>query len=408
MRIALIVTELPAVSESFTVRRVVKLLERGWDIHIVCEKSSSDAWRWFPEAEAPLRHRVHVRPRRPSRRRVVATFPFILATALLRAPAATVRYLWRGRLAYGRAVFTHFCEDATLVRLQPDVIHFEFGHLAVNREPVGRLVGSALVASFQGYDLNYVGLDAEPGYYDKVWIHLDVAHFLSASLLERAERRGLPADASVRVVMNGVDPAFDGTGRTHVDAVGSVDRPLRILSVGRLHWKKGYIYSLQAVRELRDAGLVCQFRIVGDGDGRDEVLFERQDLGLVDAVALEGALGSDRVRELMGWADVLVHGAVSEGFCIAVAEAQAMGLPVVATDADGLRENVVDGETGYIVARRDATALAERIRRLAADPDLRQRMGRAGVVRIRSGFSLDAHVDGIESVYREAASSRRR
>ena len=67
-------------------------------------------------------------------------------------------------------------------------------------------------------------------------------------------------------------------------------------------------------------------------------------------------------------ADVLLHPAVSEGFGNAVMEAQAVEVPVVCTDADGLRENVVDGVTGLVVPRRDASALAAALERLAARP----------------------------------------
>jgi colanic acid/amylovoran biosynthesis glycosyltransferase len=88
----------------------------------------------------------------------------------------------------------------------------------------------------------------------------------------------------------------------------------------------------------------------------------------------------------MLWADVLLHAAVSEGFCNAVMEAQAMKLPVVCSDADGLGENVVHGETGYVVPRRDPQSLAERLAELGREPNLRERMGAAGRQRVRTHF----------------------
>ena len=104
---------------------------------------------------------------------------------------------------------------------------------------------------------------------------------------------------------------------------------------------------------LADQGLHCEYRIVGDGDYLGAIGFARHQLGLESLVQLLGALGQPEVRDQMLWADVFLHAAVSEGFCNAVIEAQAMMLPVVCSDAGGLSENVVDGETGFVVPRRD-------------------------------------------------------
>ena len=136
-------------------------------------------------------------------------------------------------------------------------------------------------------------------------------------------------------------------------------------------------------------------------------MFDIDDLGLAEHVTLLGAAPPEVVREQLLWADVLMHAAVSEGFCLAVTEAQAMGTPVVASDADGLRDNIADGVSGFLVPRRDADALATRLAELAKDPTLRSNMAHAGIDRVRSNFTLDAHVDGIERMYRSVDPSTR-
>jgi colanic acid/amylovoran biosynthesis glycosyltransferase len=77
-----------------------------------------------------------------------------------------------------------------------------------------------------------------------------------------------------------------------------------------------------------------------------------------------------------------------------------MRLPVVASDADGLPENVVHNLTGFIVPRRDAEALADRLAELAADAGLRRRMGRAGRARVVDCFSLPGQIAAFERFYR--------
>ena len=106
-------------------------------------------------------------------------------------------------------------------------------------------------------------------------------------------------------------------------------------------------------------------------------------------------------------ADVFLHSAVSEGFCNAVMEAQAMELPVVCTDADGLPENVADGETGFVVSRRDPAALAEKLEALSRDPALRRRMGKAGRKRALEKFRLSDQLDRFESFYRQVRDGAR-
>ena len=140
---------------------------------------------------------------------------------------------------------------------------------------------------------------------------------------------------------------------------------------------------------------------MGDGDYFPAVAFMRRQLGLEGVVEVLGALPREDVRQEMQSADVLLHAAVSEGFCNAVIEAQSMELPVVCTDADGLRENVADGATGFVVPRRDPEALAAKLEVLARDPALRQRMGKAGRKRVLENFQLSDQLDRLEDFYRQ-------
>ena len=92
------------------------------------------------------------------------------------------------------------------------------------------------------------------------------------------------------------------------------------------------------------------------------------------------------VAALLAAADIFVLPSHFEGLPMSVIEAMLAGLPVVATDIRGPREQVVDGETGLLVPVRDATSLAGALRRLAEDEALRGRMGAAGLARAREMF----------------------
>ena len=96
--------------------------------------------------------------------------------------------------------------------------------------------------SFRGFDINYYALERPSGYRD-VWPKPDRVHFLGDDLRRRAIRRGLPESLPYELIPPAVDAARYRPGRDHPKEVGGT---LRLLSVGRLHWKKGYEYAVQA------------------------------------------------------------------------------------------------------------------------------------------------------------------
>lgn len=181
---------------------------------------------------------------------------------------------------------------------------------------------------------------------------------------------------------------------------------MRIVSIGRLHWKKGYEHGLDAVSALRGQGIHVEHRIIGSGELLGAVAFWRHQLGLDEVVELCGSLPPARVAEHLRWADVLLHPATSEGFCNAVIEAQAHAVPVVCSDADGLSENIEHGVTGFVTRRRQPLDLADAIEQLANDPELRARMGAAGRARVERRFRMDDHLDAWERFYRDALERR--
>lgn len=400
-RVVLITSAFPRLSETFIVSKFVGLLSAGRDVHIVCASRSAADWNAFPDLRADDRARGRRHCAWPHRPRWLAFLltPLAALVCILRSPAASLRYLRRGAKRFGLDVWRRLYLDAEIVALDPDVIHFEFGALAVGRTYLKHLLGCQMVVSFRGYDLNHSGLE-DPGYYRDVWETVDGVHVLGEGLWRQAQRRGCPAEMRHMLIPPALDAAkFEPKGRVHADVAGSADRPLRVLCVGRLEWKKGYEYALQAIQILRDRGVHVSCRIVGAGHYVEALAFALNQMGLQQQVEMLGALPREKVREELMHADVFLHAAVSEGFCNAVIEAQSMMLPVVCSDADGLRDNVVHGVTGFVVPRRDALALADRLEALAADPALRQQMGVSGRQRVIERFRIEDQIAAFGSLY---------
>jgi glycosyltransferase involved in cell wall biosynthesis len=167
------------------------------------------------------------------------------------------------------------------------------------------------------------------------------------------------------------------------DEVGPPAEPPEVLYVGRLSPEKNLDTLVEA---LGDQNLV----VAGDGPLR----------ALVPHAL--GAVPHAEVELLLGRASVVVAPCEREGFGLAAAEAMAFGRPVVAAAGGGLLELVADGETGLLVPPRDAVALREAVLRLLADPELRDRLGRAARERARERLGWDMVIERTLEVYRQA------
>ncbi|GAB4574163.1 MAG: glycosyltransferase family 4 protein [Anaerolineae bacterium] len=192
-------------------------------------------------------------------------------------------------------------------------------------------------------------------------------------------------DARVRVIPNGVHAARFAARPATLPA----RRGPTVLAVGVNKPRKGLHVLLEAVARVRETVPDVQCVIIGSQSDAAYVDRLREIIathGLQDQAHLLGRLPDD---ELLGWyhaADVFALPAVNvggkfEGFGLVYLEAGAAGLPVIGTLDCGAEEAIVDGETGLLVPQEDVPALAEALRRLLTDSDLRARMGAAGRAR---------------------------
>ncbi|HEV3470880.1 MAG TPA: glycosyltransferase family 4 protein [Pyrinomonadaceae bacterium] len=223
-----------------------------------------------------------------------------------------------------------------------------------------------------------------------------------------AARRIFPPE-KIRVVPNAVDVGRFEEAREAFERArpaGGERRPLRVGLVGELSEVKGQDVFLRAAALVAPRfGGAVEFVVVGADTSRDGLRRARLE-GLIAELKLGG-----RVRMSGRWedtADVLptfdlfVSASRSEAFGMAMVEAMAAGLPVVATATEGAREIVEHGETGLLVPVGDAPALAEAIASLIADDARRGRFGRRAREAARERFGLERMVAATERVYAEA------
>ncbi len=215
------------------------------------------------------------------------------------------------------------------------------------------------------------------------------------------ERLGVPA-GRIEVVPNGVELG-EFPSRVRVASNGGA---VSVLFAGRCYpEQKGLEVLMRAMASLRDLKGVT-LRIVGDDWGGHTVIRTMaKNLGIEDAVTLVGRVDRASLIKEYEHADIFVLPSLFDSFPIAILEAMAAGLPVVATRVGGVPDVVEDGRTGILVNAGDADGLAAALLHLAGDGIARRDMGRRGRERA-SGFSWEAVLPRIQRVYEDAIAER--
>jgi colanic acid/amylovoran biosynthesis glycosyltransferase len=284
-----------------------------------------------------------------------------------------------------------------LARLRPDVVHFEWERAAVRYLPLLAVWECPMVVSCRGNVNTY----ARSPQHERWATGLPQAYENAAALHCVCEALGNEASSygldwrKAWLIRAALDPEFFRPASQR----RSEGSPLRVISVGRLIWMKGYEYALQAIRLLVDREVPIQLEIVGDGEDRPRIVATVRDLALDREVRLRGWLTSHEVRDRLQRADVLLQSSVTEGIPHTILEAMACGLPVVAAGCGGVREAVTDRREGLVVPTRDPSAIADALEALWDDPELRTRLGEAGRARALSDFTLNRQTQDFLALY---------
>lgn len=377
-----VVTNFPAPSQTFILRKLERLSAAGMRVTVAAE-------RFGDPGEAPQLARL-------------ALMPWKSPTHALGGPE---RVAWQAvasgvRGARSLGELKGLARSAPLLASESDIVHFEFSGIAVyyldrleELARAHRLVVSCRGAAEQIEPLRDPSRATALG---QVFDTVDLIHCVSDDMRRTVEQLGAPGH---KILVNRpAVPVADFAQLRHpaVDHGG----PLRVVSVARLHWKKGFDDALRAVAELRDRGVEVDYRIAGDGDEREKLSFLIHHLGLESQVQLLGMCPQSEVRDLLGLADVFLLPSLSEGISNAVLEAMAAGLPVVSTDCGGMVEVITDGEDGFIVPVGDISAMADRLATLGSDVDLRESIASAAAVTADQRLDLSHQARTFIEAYR--------
>lgn len=407
LRILIICNEWPSLSETFIRHQAENLLERGHAVHIAA--FASDAVDPAGPLENPNLH-IHLFPRIPKKPLARSLRAISLACGMLhRNPRAL-------RASFDKQRFPMQSRNLRLLykAVHPlqggdsyDIVHCHFGMAGETFrffQYLGWLPSSPMLLSFHGCDAT-----SHPRKYGKDIYKdtLPLAQVVTANsrwMAETARSLGCPPE-KIHVFKSFVP--FKGIvfkARTPTDG------NLRIAGIGRLVEKKGFHVLVDAIASLRrsDWPVSMECRIAGGGPLERKLRDQVAEAGLNDSVRLLGWSGRREIAELLDWADVFVAPSVTapdgdmEGQGVVLQEAQAAGLPVIASEHNGFPESMIPGKSGFLFPEGDPESLAKRIREIYDQRETWPAMGRVGHQFVMDVFHPDKLTSQLLDLYQLA------
>lgn len=319
----------------------------------------------------------------------------VLLRALLLTPKRSLKHFGLDH-ASGISVIgclKRLVQNAFLFEQELDWLHFGFGMLAVGRENVAEAIGAKMAVSFRGFDM-YLSPLKHPNCYDLLFKKNVRYHVLSQSMKAQLILEGIKKTA-IHVITPAIDVnQFKGLERSQNG------NPLHILTVARLHWIKGLEYTFHALAKLKKKGILFSYTVIGSGKEYERLIFAAYQLGIYDDIIFTGELSQQAVIEIMEKTDIYIQYSIQEGFCNAVLEAQSMGLVCVVSDAEGLKENVLHEETGWVVPKRQSKLLAKKIQEVIALPNsIKTAISDKAVTRVCEQFNLKSQQQAFIKFY---------
>ncbi len=407
LKIAFFVNNFPKISETFILRQITGLIDLGHEVDIYADARPQEGdpthpevmqygllarttymdmpreagyWEmpvwpitgrtWLPDSETSVLNAVRILKAVPKLFRCLRASP--------RLTLKVLNFSEYGCQAHSlSALYRHsiLCSRSRTY----DVLHAHFGPIGNSFSFAKELWNAPFVVSFHGFDFSMWPRRQGPDIYRRLFDTVDAVTVNSKYTRRRLEELGCP---SIRLhsLPVGLDPddfVFHERARISHETV-------RILTVGRLVEKKGLEYSIRAVARVRGKQPNIRYDIIGEGPLRPKLEELIHQLGVEETISLHGARDRTYVRQLMAEAHLFVLASVTaengdqEGQGLVLQEAQASGLPVLATDHTGFSERIVPGQSGFLVPERDVDGLDERLTYLVEHPEDWPDMGRKG------------------------------
>lgn len=404
MKIAFLVRKFPTLSETFILNQIIGLIDRGHsvDIYTIYLGDIQNAHDEFYKYN--LLERTYYPPKvpyHPSIRMIKAIY--LLFKNLNRVP---ILFQALNIFTYGRqaASLYLFYLSLLLNKTQSyDIIHCHFGLMGlvgVDLRDLKLLTGK-VVTSFHGFDVNVYPRLHGNEVYNRLIEQGDLYTVNSNFTAKQLVNLGFDQNAIFQLPV-GVDiNSYNWFPKTYLP-----NETVNFLTIGRLVECKGIEYAIRALAKVIKVYPHLMYKIVGEGQLKLKLENLIQELGVENQVHLVGGKTRQQLKQIYAESHIFILSSIigsdgsQEGQGLVLQEAQAAGLPIVATNVGGIPEGVIEGKSAFLVPERDIEALAEKLIYLLTHPEIWAAMGQAGREFVTKNYSIENLNNHLVHIYK--------
>ena len=381
MRIAIVTNNFPTASETFISNKVLCFAAEGHQVIVFCSSFNMAAWTKLNSGNYNVAIEL-------TTRKILIQY-FILHPAL-----------WFSSLVIGgdraKKVLIKFFTGRVNKRA-PDVIHFEFSGIGIHyMDAFKNIVGKKIVSCRGSAEkVKLLVLEERKEKIKELFSEVNAIHCVSDDMRQTI----LPYCSNPsKIFIN--RPSIDETifKRTLRYPSGGT---IKILSVGRFTFQKGYLTGLLAIKKLKELFQNFVWIIVGDGTQKEEIIFHIHQMGLQKHVLLVGTKSRAEILDLYNTVAIFFLPSVYEGIANVALEAMSMQLPVVATKSGGMEEVITHNHDGLLADVYDSDALAGHLLALINNAEQRETLGLHARERIVQNFTITKQVDIFKTEYKK-------
>ncbi|WP_179018598.1 glycosyltransferase family 4 protein [Winogradskyella forsetii] len=388
MKIALVLAEPPGYSETFFNSKIKGLLDNGHKVTLYTA-NVSDNYDLCKHIKHPAIHQL----------KMVQVFVMIYYGFTLLPHIKSVKRFFQLERKQGtpsKRIIEKIYLNAALLKYKGDWIHYGFATTALNRELVSEAVRAKMAVSLRGYDVNVYPLKHN-NCYDLLWRKVHKVHTISKYLLNKAYSLGLDKGKSYQVINPAVN--LENLPKRFLN---QDNNKLKIVTIARFNWVKGLEYLTEVAVILKTKGIDFEWTLIGTGNSseKERFLFDINQKQLNDQLLHKGECSHLEALNILSTSDLYVQTSIIEGFCNAILEAQAMGIPCVAFNVGGIPENISDQKTGWLIKPYDVKAMADKIYAISLlTPNEKTELSKNAISRILQNFSLEQQKQDFQKFY---------
>jgi colanic acid/amylovoran biosynthesis glycosyltransferase len=387
LRVGVIVPQFPSYTETFFINKIIGLCERGHEVVVFCNTHNADP---LLEATYHFNNNSNLK---------IITLDFNRSTSnfiktIFLTPFIILKNIRATRKSFKSDAYFSLCKHY-FNKHACDIYHFGYSGLAVAYTPVLEALTGKIIVSCLGTAENVKPI-TEKGRSEKlyqVFKRADKIHCVSSKMAETIKKYGA-INEKIFINRPAVDTKFFLRKKQHTH-----EKHVRILSIGRLVFQKGFFGGILAIAELKKRFQNFTCTIIGEGPEKEEIIFHINAMGLEDHVKLIGKKVRDEIIQFYDQNDIFFLPSVSEGLANVVLEAMSMEMPVVSSINGGIEEVITNRVNGILCDNYNFISMGQELFNLCTDFESRRQLGKCARKTIEKNFDIKRYIDVFEEEY---------